>query len=50
MPPMMAESAVIRNYLDVVLELPWGKFAQDNFDIKHAARILDQHHYGSDQG
>jgi ATP-dependent Lon protease len=46
MPPMMAESAVIRNYLDVVLELPWGKFAQDNFDIKHAARILDQHHYG----
>jgi ATP-dependent Lon protease len=46
MPPMMAESAVIRNYLDVVLELPWGKFAKDNFDIKHAARILDQHHYG----
>ena len=46
MPPMMAESAVIRNYLDVVLELPWGKFEQDNFEIKHAAKILDKDHYG----
>jgi ATP-dependent Lon protease len=46
MPPMMAESAVIRNYLDVVLELPWGKYVQDDFDIKHAAKILDKHHYG----
>jgi len=46
MPPMMAESAVIRNYLDVVLDLPWGKFEKDNFEIKHAAKILDKDHYG----
>lgn len=46
MPPMMAESAVIRNYLDVVLELPWNIYVKDNFDIKHAAKILDEHHYG----
>lgn len=46
MPPMMAESAVIRNYLDVVLELPWAIYVKDNFDIKHAAKILDEHHYG----
>ena len=46
MPPMMAESAVIRNYLDTVLDLPWGKFDENGFDIEKAARILDKHHYG----
>ena len=46
MPPMMAESAVIRNYLDVVLTLPWSVFTQDNYDLKKAAEILDKDHYG----
>lgn len=46
MPPMMAESAVIRNYLDVVLDLPWNKFTEDNFDLVKAAEILDADHYG----
>ena len=46
MPPMMAESAVIRNYLDTVLDLPWGKYDKNGFDINKAARILDKHHYG----
>ncbi|MBR4908047.1 MAG: endopeptidase La [Acidaminococcaceae bacterium] len=46
MPPMMAESAVIRNYLDTVLDLPWGKYDENGFDIEKAARILDKHHYG----
>ena len=46
MPPMMAESAVIRNYLDTVLDLPWGKYDKNGFDIEKAARILDKHHYG----
>ena len=46
MPPMMAESAVIRNYLDTVLALPWGKMTEDNYDIKKAAAILDKDHYG----
>jgi ATP-dependent Lon protease len=46
MPPMMAESAVIRNYLDVVLALPWNVFTQDNYDLKKAAEILDKDHYG----
>ena len=46
MPPMMAESAVIRNYLDTVLDLPWGKYDKNGFDITRAARILDKHHYG----
>ena len=42
MPPMMAESAVIRNYLDTVLSLPWGKMTQDNYDLKKAAAVLDK--------
>ncbi len=46
MPPMMAESAVIRNYLDTVLALPWGKYDKDNFDLQLAEKILDKHHYG----
>lgn len=46
MPPMAAESAVIRSYLDALLALPWGKFTQDNFDLKHAAEVLDKDHYG----
>lgn len=46
MPPMMAESAVIRNYIDVLLSLPWGKFTEDNFDLEIAAKVLDKDHYG----
>lgn len=46
MPPMMAESAVIRNYLDTVLALPWGNMSQDNYELKKAAAILDKDHYG----
>lgn len=46
MPPMMAESAVIRNYIDVLLSLPWGKFTEDNFDLEVADKVLDKDHYG----
>ncbi|MBQ5348525.1 MAG: LON peptidase substrate-binding domain-containing protein, partial [Phascolarctobacterium sp.] len=46
MPPMMAEGAVIRNYLDALLALPWGKFNQDNFDLKRAEDVLEKDHYG----
>jgi ATP-dependent Lon protease len=46
MPPAMAESAVIRNYLDTCLSLPWGNYIDDNYDLGRAKKILDSHHYG----
>ncbi|MDD4321865.1 MAG: endopeptidase La [Acidaminococcaceae bacterium] len=46
MPPMMAESAVIRNYLDVILALPWNTFTEDNYDLKLAEKILNKDHCG----
>ncbi|MBR4554789.1 MAG: endopeptidase La [Ruminococcus sp.] len=46
MPSGSQEAAVIRNYLDMVLELPWDKRTQDNEDIKKAVRMLDEDHYG----
>lgn len=46
MPPMMAESAVIRNYLDWIFDLPWGKETKDNLNLGKAQRMLDEDHYG----
>lgn len=46
MPPMMAESGVIRNYVETLLALPWGIYGKDNFDLKHAEKILNKDHYG----
>jgi len=41
-----SEAAVLRNYLDVCLELPWNKSAREVVDIQKARRILDAEHYG----
>lgn len=46
MPPMMAESAVIRNYLDWIFEMPWGEETKDNLNLQKAQRMLDEDHYG----
>lgn len=46
MPPMVAESAVIRTYLDWLLALPWSKETTDRLDIGIAEKILDEDHYG----
>lgn len=40
------ESAVIRNYLDKVISLPWGYCTEENLDIEHAQKVLDDDHYG----
>ncbi len=46
MSPMSAESAVIRNYIDWIIGLPWEEASMDNNDIEEAKRILDEDHYG----
>jgi len=46
MSPMSAESAVVRNYVDWMLSLPWGEYTTDNNSVGRAREILDDHHYG----
>jgi ATP-dependent Lon protease len=44
--PDSMEAAVLRNYLDLALSLPWGTQTTDNLDLGHAQRVLDEDHYG----
>jgi ATP-dependent Lon protease len=46
MAPMSAEAAVVRNYLDWVLGLPWSDKTEEKMDVVEAERILDEDHYG----
>ncbi|MFY0603288.1 MAG: endopeptidase La [Flavobacteriaceae bacterium] len=46
MNPQMAEYGVQRNYLELMLELPWGEYSKDKFDLKRAVKILDRDHFG----
>lgn len=46
MNPQGAEYTVQMNYLDLLLELPWGEYTKDNLDLKRAKRILERDHYG----
>jgi len=47
--PVAPEAAVIRTYLDWIVGLPWMKKTEDNLDVKHAARILDEAHFGLEE-
>ena len=49
MSPQVAEYSVQRNYLELILDLPWDEFSIDKFDLKKAQRILDRDHYGLDE-
>ncbi|MBN9318515.1 MAG: endopeptidase La [Caulobacterales bacterium] len=46
MSPMSAESTVVRNYLDWLLSIPWGKAKPKKINVAEAERILDEDHYG----
>ena len=44
----VAEYSVQRNYLDLIVELPWENYSEDNFDLGKAQKILDRDHFGLD--
>ncbi len=48
MPPQAAEYSVIKTYLDWLTDLPWNAATDDNLDVAHAQKVLDQDHYGLD--
>jgi len=46
MPPMSAETTVVRNYIDCIVSLPWDKKSKSKIDINKAEKILDEDHFG----
>ncbi len=49
MPPLSAESAVVRTYIEWLRDVPWHKKTTDNRDIDHAMDVLNEDHYGLDE-
>lgn len=49
MNPQVAEFSIQLNYLDLMLDLPWNKFSEDNFDLGKAREVLDKDHYSLDK-
>ena len=48
MNPQVAEFGIQRNYMDLLLDLPWGEYSKDKFDLHKARKILDRDHFGLD--
>ncbi|MCK9423268.1 MAG: endopeptidase La [Bacteroidales bacterium] len=46
MHPMAAEYSIQTNYLETLVQLPWGEYTNDNLDLHHAMEILDEDHFG----
>jgi len=46
MNPQVPEHSIQRNYLELILDLPWDEFSKDKFDLKKAQKVLDRDHYG----
>ena len=49
MNPQIADYGIQLNYLNTILDLPWGVFTKDNHNLTNAQRILDKDHYGLDE-
>jgi len=49
MNPQSAEAGVIKTYLDWMTDLPWNTLSEDNLDLAHADRVLNEDHYGLDK-
>ncbi|MCZ2223249.1 MAG: endopeptidase La [Chitinophagales bacterium] len=46
MHPSTPDYSVVYNHCDLMLELPWGEYTSDNYDLKNAKKVLDEEHYG----
>ena len=49
MNPAAMEYSMQMNYLDILIELPWNEYTKDNFDLKHARKVLDHDHFGLEE-
>ena len=49
MNPQVAEFSVQRNYVDLILDLPWNHVSNDNFDLKRSEKVLNRDHFGLDE-
>jgi len=49
MNPNAAEYSIQTNYVEVLLDLPWGENTKDNFDLKHAEKVLNKDHFGMEK-
>lgn len=49
MNPQAPDFSIQRNYLELLLDLPWNVFSKDNFDLKNAQKILDRDHFGLEE-
>jgi len=49
MNPNAAEYSVQRNYLDLLIDLPWNEYTKDNFDLKFAEKVLEDDHFGMEK-
>ena len=47
--PSTPDYSIQYNYIQFMLDLPWGEMSEDNLDLKHAQQVLDEDHYGLDQ-
>jgi ATP-dependent Lon protease len=49
MNPQAPDYGIQRNYMELLLDLPWNEYSKDNFDLKNAQKILDRDHFGLDE-
>ncbi|MFL9831824.1 endopeptidase La [Flavobacterium sp. ARAG 55.4] len=49
MNPQAPDYGIQRNYMELLLDLPWNEFSKDNFDLKNAQKILDRDHFGLEE-
>lgn len=49
MHPSTPDYSVVYNHLDLILDLPWGEYSEDSYDLKNAKKVLDNDHYGMEK-